>query len=83
MPIYEYKCRGCSNEFELLVLKDTLVACPKCESQELEQVLSGFAVSSAGIRQANAKAARKAAVRDKNYIEQNVAHAEYVKKHDD
>lgn len=83
MPIYEYKCRGCANEFELLVLKNTVAACPQCESQDLEQILSGFAVSSDGIRQANAKAARRAAVRSKNYIDQKVADAEYVKKHDD
>lgn len=83
MPIYEYKCRACSAEFELLILRNTTAACPQCESQDLEQVLSGFAVSSAGIRQANAKSARQAAVRSKNYIDKRVADAEYVKKHDD
>lgn len=83
MPIYEYKCRHCSSEFELLVLRTTVAACPQCESQDLEQVLSGFAVSSDGIRQANAKAARRAAVKSKNYVEQKVAEAEYIKKHDD
>jgi putative FmdB family regulatory protein len=83
MPIYEYKCRRCSSEFELLVLRTTVAACPQCESQDLEQVLSGFAVSSDGIRQANAKAARRAAVKSKNYVEQKVAEAEYIKKHDD
>ena len=83
MPIYEYKCRACSHQFELLVLARTVVACPECQGQDLEQLLTAFAVNSDGIRQANAKAARRAAVRDKNYIEQRVAHAEYVKKHDD
>ena len=83
MPIYEYKCRGCSNQFELLVLARTEIVCPQCQSRDLEQLLTGFAVSSDGIRAANAKSARRAAVKDKNYIEQQVAHAEYVKKHDD
>ena len=83
MPIYEYKCRRCSGQFELLVLRSSVIACPECQSQDLEQVLSGFAVASDSIRQANAKSARRAAVRDSNYIDQQVAHAEYVKKHDD
>ena len=83
MPIYEYTCRGCAHQFELLVLRGTVAACPKCESQDLEQMLTGFAVSSDGIRQANAKAARRAAVRSKNYLDQKVAEAEYIKKHDD
>ncbi|HLH40396.1 MAG TPA: zinc ribbon domain-containing protein [Bryobacteraceae bacterium] len=83
MPIFEYKCRRCANQFELLVLRNTAAACPKCESQDLEQLLTAFAVSSEGIRQANAKAARRAAVRSKDYIDKKVADAEYVKKHDD
>ena len=83
MPIYEYKCRHCANEFELLVLRGATAACPKCRSEDLEQILSGFAVSSEGIRMANAKAARRAAVKSKDFIDKRVADAEYVKKHDD
>lgn len=82
MPIYEYKCRACSAEFELLILRNSVAACPECQSADLEQILSGFAVSSDGIRAANAKAARRAAVRSKNYIDQKVAEADYIKEHD-
>jgi len=83
MPIYEYKCRKCANEFELLVLSKTVIACPECQGQDLEQLLSGFAVDSASIRQASAKASRRAQINHKDYVEKNIAHAEYVKKHDD
>ncbi|HUA82451.1 MAG TPA: zinc ribbon domain-containing protein [Bryobacteraceae bacterium] len=82
MPIYEYKCRSCSTEFELLVLRNTVAACPQCQGQDLEQILSGFAVNSEGIRLANAKAARKAVLRSKNYRDEKVAEAEYIKEHD-
>lgn len=83
MPIYEYRCLKCAKEFELLVLPSTLVACPSCESQELEQLLSGFAVSSDGIRKANARAARKAAANSSAVRDQKVAEVEYIKKHAD
>jgi putative FmdB family regulatory protein len=83
MPIYEYQCRKCSNQFELLVLKATVVECPTCQSQDLEQLLSGFAVSSDGIRSANAQNARRAQRNSSDNIEKNVAQAEYVKKHAD
>jgi putative FmdB family regulatory protein len=61
MPIYEYKCQECGNQFEFLVLppaKDAS-ACPSCKSDKLERMISRFAVSSKGIRDANWKAARK------------------------
>ncbi len=40
MPIFEYNCRGCANEFELLVRGATTLACPKCGSEDLERKLS-------------------------------------------
>lgn len=83
MPIYEYRCRRCSEEFELLVLRNSVPVCPSCQSQDLDQLLSGFAVSSEGIRKANARAARRAAVNSSTLKEQKVAEAEYVKKHAD
>ena len=81
MPIYEYQCRQCAQQFELLVLKTTVVACPSCQSGDLDQLLSGFAVSSDGIRAANAVRARQAAVNSNDHRDKNIAHAEYVKKH--
>ena len=74
MPIYEYECRACGELFELLVLKETVAACPSCQSQDLEQLLSGFAVSSLDKTKANVAAARKQYAgskfaRDKKYYE--------------
>ncbi len=42
MPIYEFKCTKCEEFFEVLVVagKDESVACPKCESNEYERVVS-------------------------------------------
>ncbi len=49
MPIYEYTCLKCGEEFVLLqkmgaTEKDT--ACPKCGSQEAKKKLSAFSHSS-------------------------------------
>ncbi len=61
MPIYEYKCRACGQEFEALVLpaSKSAAACPSCKSEDLEQLLSAFAVNSAEKSQATFNAARK------------------------
>jgi putative FmdB family regulatory protein len=60
MPLYEYKCTGCGNQFELLILKASQsVACPECSSDAVERMLSMFAVSSDSTRQASTAAAYK------------------------
>jgi hypothetical protein len=64
-----------------LVLKTTVAACPACQSQELEQLISGFAVSSESISQANVKAARRKFASSSNYKDQKVAEAEEIKEH--
>ena len=46
MPIYEYKCRKCSCEFEALVRSVSSLpedGCPECGSRELQKLLSTFA----------------------------------------
>jgi putative FmdB family regulatory protein len=79
MPIYEYECRACHHEFEQLVRTGDTPACPKCQGQDLERLLSQVAVSSEHTRQLNFNKARQRAKlvqRDKD-----VAQAEYEKKH--
>ncbi len=41
MPIYEYRCLKCKNEFETLVLgeRDT-VTCPECKGKDMERLMS-------------------------------------------
>lgn len=81
MPIFEYECLRCGHQFELLVLRDTVAACPACASQELERLLSGFAVSSEGIRQSNLQAARKRYKESKDVKDRKVADAEHIREH--
>jgi putative FmdB family regulatory protein len=48
MPLYDFRCRACSHQFEALVRPSdpSGAACPACGGHELEQLLSTFAVSS-------------------------------------
>lgn len=59
MPIYEYSCTACDHQFELLVLGDETPACPACESQELERLMSMTSVHSQGTREKGLRAAKK------------------------
>ena len=43
MPIFEYVCKECENQFELLVRQSTIIECPACKSAKLEKQLSVFA----------------------------------------
>lgn len=45
MPIYEYSCQSCGNEFEALVRSNAKPQCPKCQSPQLEKLLSVFATA--------------------------------------
>src|SRR5260370_95601 len=82
MPIFDYQCRTCKTQFELLVIGKTVPECPACHGQDLEQLLSGFAVSSEGMRLSNAAKSRRAQRASRDFIEQNVAQAEYEKSHE-
>jgi putative FmdB family regulatory protein len=82
MPIFEYRCKSCAHEFEALVIPQNPEAeCPECHSKDLEKLLSGFALSSDGIRQANALKSRKQQIaKRKDAI---VAEEEHRLHHDD
>jgi len=81
MPIYEYTCKGCGTDFELLVRHDTVAACPECASKKIEKRLSLPAVKSSGTHDLAMRAAKK---RDaKQGFEQMKAQQEYEASHDD
>jgi len=48
MPLFEYHCSDCQNDFELLVRESTVLACPSCQGTRLEKQLSAFAVNTKG-----------------------------------
>lgn len=43
MPMYEYRCKACEAEFELLVRSSTVPACPQCGAGDLERIVSRLA----------------------------------------
>ena len=53
MPIFEFRCEACENEFEELCLGSaaragTGVPCPKCGSPDTKKLLSGFQARTRG-----------------------------------
>ncbi len=49
MPIYEYRCKECGNDFSRLQkigAGNDGVKCPKCEGKSVERLLSSFASTS-------------------------------------
>jgi putative FmdB family regulatory protein len=78
MPIYEYKCRACSHQFEYLVLPTSPAPeCPACRDRDLEKLISLCAVSSESTSQANLRSARKKAAgiqKEKQHEEHKLLH---------
>ena len=80
MPLYDYTCKACGQEFEVLVRTgDAPPACGSCGSADIERLLSGFAVSSEHTRALNLAAGRRAKAKDRK--DQAVAQWEYEKHH--
>lgn len=47
MPIYEFHCPRCDQDFEQLVFKkNEKVTCPQCDCAKVERLMSGFASKS-------------------------------------
>ena len=45
MPIYEYKCKKCGNQFEMLTFgmsEKADAVCPKCKSKKTSRMMSAF-----------------------------------------
>lgn len=49
MPIYEFECESCRNQFETLVFKsDEVIACPSCKGTDVHKLMSACSFSSKG-----------------------------------
>ncbi|MDP8290142.1 MAG: zinc ribbon domain-containing protein [Candidatus Susulua stagnicola] len=51
MPVYTYICKDCGNRFDLLIGMTSTkpeLKCRKCNSQNIEKVLSGFGIGGSG-----------------------------------
>ena len=46
MPIFEYRCKSCNEEFEKMIFRsdDTDITCPACHSQIVEKKMSAARV---------------------------------------
>jgi putative FmdB family regulatory protein len=81
MPIFEYACKACGHQFELLLLPSTTAECPECHSRDLEKLISVPAVKSEATHGLAMKAAKK---RDAKQADvQARAQREYELKHND
>jgi putative FmdB family regulatory protein len=48
VPIYEYQCCDCGEQFEYLVRGDDKAVCPSCGSRKLDKQISAAATHMAG-----------------------------------
>jgi len=82
MPIFEYRCADCGNEFEELVLKASKPPrCPACGKGDLEKLLSLPAVRS---DQTKKRASRSQRARNKSIRrDHDEAEAARIRAHDD
>jgi putative FmdB family regulatory protein len=81
MPIFEYRCRGCEHEFEALVRKSDVPACPSCQGTDLERRLSLPALKTETTKAQAMKAAKK---RDKAQgTERTMEQLKYERSHND
>lgn len=59
MPIFEYRCQECAEEFESLVLRSSNpLRCPACNSDDLKKLISLPVVSSEHTRHRARQSAR-------------------------
>ena len=80
MPVFDFSCRSCGFEFEALVRKEA-PSCPKCQSADLERLLSLPVVRSAGTK---AKMLSNSKKRDaKQAAEREYTQRQYEANHDD
>lgn len=60
MPIFEYRCMECQQEFEhLLIHSSSSAVCPTCNGNDLEKMISFTAMSSDSTRRRTLQKAKK------------------------
>ena len=86
MPIFEYRCSACGNEFEQLVLNSSPVTgCPSCGGQNIEKMMSISSVSSESVQRRatrDIRARNRALRRDHSHEEVKRLEA-HARDHDD
>lgn len=62
MPIFEYVCKRCKNQFEELVFsQDEVAVCPSCGSTKTQKLMSCCRSKAGGEAEAGGEAVAKAA----------------------
>jgi putative FmdB family regulatory protein len=80
VPIFDFSCKACGQEFEALVRKEP-PKCPHCQSADLERLLSLPIVRGDGTKQKMLSGAKK---RDaKQAAEREYTQRQYEAHHDD
>lgn len=59
MPIYEYSCQKCDNDFEELVRGEEVPVCPSCGTENIERRMSLPRVHSQSTKDLSMRAAKK------------------------
>ena len=60
MPLFEYECRACGHQFEYLTRSAESPSCPSCSGEDLQKLLSVFAVNTNGGSSARAEMSQPA-----------------------
>jgi len=80
MPLYEYRCRHCGQQFEVLIRDATAPSCRACGSDALERLSSLFGVATEASRQSSIQKARKEGQKIRR--DKAVAEREAIEHHD-
>lgn len=81
MPLFDFVCKACNNEFEALVRNSSQPRCPACDSEQLERQLSMPFAHTAGTHANAMKAAKRRDAKQGN--ERVQTQREYEASHDD
>ena len=83
MPIYEYQCKACQHQFEVLqkISDPLLIQCPKCQQNSLQKLISavGFQLKGGGWYETDFKNPAKPQTEVENKSEKKETTTESVK----